>query len=63
MSPGASARSRRGLLVTVALLLGFLVVLDLARDRSVIRWVWQGVTDPGGAPIERVLRGVGIIRR
>jgi hypothetical protein len=56
-------RGRRGLVVTALLLLGFLTVLDLAGPRSVLRSAWHGVMGPEGAPIEPILRGVGILRR
>jgi hypothetical protein len=55
-------RGRRGLVVTALLLLGFLT-LDLAGPRSVLRSAWHGVMGPEGAPIEPILRGVGILRR
>jgi len=63
MSRGPRATSRRGLVVTALLLLGFLAVLDLAGPHSVLRSVWHGLVGPEGAPVERILRGVGILRR
>lgn len=51
------------MLVAVVLLVAVLAVLDLMRTDSLLRGVWRATVTDEGAPIERILRGAGIIHR
>jgi hypothetical protein len=53
----------RGILLASALLLTLLAVVDLMRSDSLLRAAWRSTVTDEGAPIERILRGAGIIHR
>ncbi len=63
MGRASRARGRRGILAAAALLVAVLAVLDLMRSDSLLRAAWRGAVTDEGAPIERMLRGSGIIHR